>query len=305
MKKLLKNPGFEFIFSVVLILILALPPMLLAQNTKVQKDIDIRIQDGDTTINGKNIKDLSAADRESALNDINNLRGERRMSERKGGSIGKTYQFYRFKSPDSAGSMRNFKSWKHNGDNGDNLVYSEKVVTRDSMGNVIEMHPGKMKKRMQFNYEMNDDEDRGDMRMRARAFNRMPGMRRGDRRNTQNFEYDNINNDGVATHISFHVSEASDDDLKRMPYVEGPKFEIKDLNLVPQFSSGKVLLMFNLLSKAPAEVKLSDTDGKMIWSEKALNGSFSKSFALGLNGVYYLQIQQGKSISLKKIMKEE
>jgi len=303
MKKLLKNPGFEFIFSVVLILILALPPMLLAQNTKVQKDVDIRIQNGDTTINGKNIKDLSAADRESALNDINNLRGEGRFSDRKGGSIGKTYQFYRFKSPDSAGGMRNFRSWKRDGN--DDGQIDARVMTKDSMGNVIEMHPGKMKKRVQFNYEMND-EDRGDMRMRTRAFNRMPGgMRRGDRRNSQNFEYDNINNDGVATHVSFHVSEASDDDLKRMPYVEGPKFEIKDLNLVPQFSSGKVLLMFNLLSKAPAEVKLTDSDGKLLWAEKALNGSFSKSFALGLNGVYYLQIQQGKSISLKKIMKEE
>ena len=74
MKKLLKKPGFEFIFAFALMMILGLPPILLAQ-IKTQKDVDIRIANGDTIINGKNLKDLSGADRESALNDIHAITG--------------------------------------------------------------------------------------------------------------------------------------------------------------------------------------------------------------------------------------
>ncbi len=285
MKKLLLKPSFEFIFSFSLVIILGLPPVLLAQNQS-QKDLDIRIENGDTTINGKNIKELSAADRQSALTDINNLNTGSKNGRHK----------YIFKRKDTTIS--------------DNIAFNslKNGVVRDSLGNVISVRPGKRKEiktQMAFKYHFNDDNaDRTEPGERGnRSFNRP--MLRFDRKNSQNFVYVNTDNDGVSTHLSFRVSEASDDDLKRMPYVEGPKFEIKDLNLVPEFSSGKILLMFNLLSKAPAEVKLSDSEGKLIWSEKAIGGTFSKRFALGLNGIYYLQIQQGKSISVKKIMKEE
>lgn len=271
MKKHLVKPGFEFIFSFSLVMILGLPPVLLAQ-IKTQKDIEIKIENGDTTVNGKNIKDLSAADRESALTDINNL-NKNALVEKSFGQNNNKHRIFTFKRRDTLG--------------GD------------------ELKPGKMKKmnrEMTFSYRRDGDEAPGRMEMRERQFERLMG--RFDR-NSQNFEYVNIDKDGVNTHVSFRVSEVSNDDLKRMPYVEGPKFEIKDLNLVPQFSSGKILLMFNLLSKAPAEVKLSDSEGKFLWSEKAIGGTFSKSFALGLNGIYYLQIKQGKNIALKRIMKEE
>jgi hypothetical protein len=66
MKKFIK-PNFEFIFSVSLIAILGLPPLVLAQN---QKNIEIKIVNGDTTINGKDIKKLSAQERKEALAEI-------------------------------------------------------------------------------------------------------------------------------------------------------------------------------------------------------------------------------------------
>ena len=131
-----------------------------------------------------------------------------------------------------------------------------------------------------------------------------PGMRR-ERRNTQNFNYVNTDNEGFSTHVSFHVSEVSNDDLKKMPHIEGGKFEITDLNIVPEFTSGKTLLLFNLPAKTVAEVKLHDSEGKLIWSEKSTGGSFSKTFTLGLNGIYYLQVKQGNSVAVKRIMKEE
>ncbi len=52
MKKFIK-PGFEFIFSVSLMVILGLPPLVLAQS---QKNIKIKIINNDTTVNGRDIK---------------------------------------------------------------------------------------------------------------------------------------------------------------------------------------------------------------------------------------------------------
>jgi len=90
-----------------------------------------------------------------------------------------------------------------------------------------------------------------------------------------------------------------------MPHIEGGKFEVEDLNIVPEFTSGKTVLMFNLPSKAVAEVKLHDSEGRLLWSEKTVNGNFTKTFTMGLNGAYYLQIKQGSNVSVKKIMKDE
>jgi hypothetical protein len=90
-----------------------------------------------------------------------------------------------------------------------------------------------------------------------------------------------------------------------MPPVEGPTLEISDLNIVPEFSTGKTLLMFSLPAKTVAEVKLIDSNGKALWKEKATGGSFSKTFVIGLNGIYYLQVKQGNGVAVKRIVKEE
>ena len=125
------------------------------------------------------------------------------------------------------------------------------------------------------------------------------------RRNSQSFNYVNTDNNNISTRISFNVSDVTNDDLKRMPHIEGPRLEISDLNLVPQFSTGKTLVIFSLPSKAVAEVKLVDSQGNILWTEKASGGSFTKSFVMGLNGIYYLQVKQGNGVAVKRIMKEE
>ena len=296
MKNLLKKPGFEFVFSMALVAILALPPVLLAQN-KTQRDMEIRIENGDTTVNGKNIKSLSAEDRQSALIDINNLHGNMDEKQFKGNG-GRNYFFKRIDT--AGGKTMHMEFRRRTPGNGDGPMMSRRFE-RDTLKIGQRRKMGDGNKKMTFSYRF--DENTDDMRPRDRGFNR--DMRRHERRNTQNFDYENTNNDGVVTHLTFHVSEASDDDLKRMEYVEGPKFDIRDLNIAPQFSSGKILLTFDLATKAPAVVKLSDSEGKTLWTEKTATGAFSKSFALGLNGVYYLQVKQGKNIALKRIMKEE
>ena len=260
MKTHFLKPGFEFIFSLTLIVILALPPVLLAQAQKpATKDFEITIVNGDTTINGKKISELNADDRTAAMKDIGHI-----------------------EKPDSAGSTA-----MH--------MQRHRMMMKDSTGNNIGIGGLRLRKRA-----MNDKNQAG--------FNRdmqnMPDMRM-PRRNTENFDYVSTDNDGISTHVRFHIADASNTDLKRMEYVEGPKFEIRDLSIVPEFASGKTLLIINLPLKTPASVKLSDSQGKVLWSEKAVGGTLSKTFALGLNGIYFLQVKQGNAYSVKRILKEE
>ena len=290
MKKNLLKPGFELVFALNLIVILGLPPVLMAQT---KKDLQITIINGDTTINGKNIRELSAIDRQDALKDMRHIDG----------SINNRPAYIR---DDTSGKKIWRKDFRREGHP---PMITENIIIKDSLGNVIAVKPGNLRgdrQKRDFKERMDDDMT-GNMGFRGRGYDRpgMGGMRRFERKNSQNFDYVNVDKDGISTHISFHVSEASNDDLKRMPHVEGGKFEIDDLNLVPEFSSGKTLLMFNLSSKAVAEVKLTDDEGKILWTEKSTGGNFNKSFSLGLNGIYYLQIKQGSNIAVKRILKEE
>jgi hypothetical protein len=287
MKTNFLKPGFEVIFSISLMVILGLPPMLMAQS---QRDLEIKIENGDTTINSKNIKELSAVERKQALNDIRHMSG----LDNNGANS------FTFKRKDTVGGKRRRVEILKRIANGDRQsVTTENFVFRDSLGG--DVRTGKAET-MNLRYRANDNTNRST----NRRFNQFDGpMMRFERRNSQNFQYLNTDKDGISTHVNFHVSEVSNDDLKKLPYVEGGKFEITDLNLVPEFSTGKTLLMFSLPAKTPAEVKLTDSEGKILWTEKALGGSFRKSFVLGLNGIYYLQIKQGHNVSVKKIIKEE
>jgi hypothetical protein len=284
MKTPILKPGFEFIFALSLIAILGLPPMLMAQN---QKNEEINIVNGDTTVNGKNIKDISAADRQDALRDIKHISADATDG-------GNNSHVYIFKRQDS--TMRH------------PMITEDIVVKKDSAGNIVEMRSGRRL-------------GRNNMRMKMRNMDvvpdKMPWMDRNGagpmrapmmgfaRRNSQRFSYVSTDNNGISTHISFRVSGVTNDDLKRMPPVEGPTLEISDLNIVPEFSTGKTLLMFSLPAKTVAEVKLIDSNGKALWKEKATGGSFSKTFVIGLNGIYYLQVKQGNGVAVKRIVKEE
>jgi hypothetical protein len=292
MKKLLLKPGFEFIFAFSLIVILGLPPVLMAQN---QKDVEITIQNGDTTVNGKNIKELSEKDRKDALKDINRLNG----------GDDNTSHSYTFKRRDTTGGqVKQFEFRRRRSENGDRLLSTENMVIRDSLGNIVKQNKfRKMTPELAFKYR-GDGDLLNKSELSGRNFEGS-AMMRFNTRNSQNFDYVNIDNDGISTHVRFHVSEISNEDLKRMPHIEGAKFEIEDLNIVPEFSTGKTLLTFNLSGKAIADVKLIDSEGKDIWNEKFSNGRFIKSFVMGLNGIYYLQIKQGNSIAIKRILKEE
>ena len=265
MKKPPFKPGFEFIFSLSILAVLGLPPLVFAQTTK---DLQITINNGDTTVNGKNIKDLSATDRKDALKNINQITV---ISDDKG--------------------------------------QPPMMVNNDRQIKIRRMRRGDGKdSTMAFSYNMGN-EPRHKMTIREDHFNMDDdrGHMGGNHRNTQNFVYNNIDNEGVITHVSYHVSDHPamlDYDAGKQQDVQMDMLDLMDLSIVPQFSEGKTLLMFNLPSKGTAEVRLKDDKGTLIWSAKVVNGSFSRSFPLGLNGSYYLQVKQGSKVAVKKIEKE-
>src|SRR5580698_10644260 len=120
MKTPILKPGFEFIFALSLIAILGLPPMLMAQD---QKDVEIKIMNGDTTVNGKNIKDLSPAERKYALRDIRHLSGDDVLN-----NDGGKHKVFVFRRRDSSMTM--------NGDRG-KMITGAVIIQKDSAGNAV------------------------------------------------------------------------------------------------------------------------------------------------------------------------
>ena len=258
MKKRSFKPGYEFIFSLCILAILGLPPLVSAQSSN--KDMDITIANGDTIVNGKNIKDLSGKDRSEAMKDIGNISS------------------VKVKSMPMSGPMANNGDMMHKHRKGDSTYAFHYQMHMDNKHHV-EMH------------EFRDDH---------------MGMGH-EHKNTQNFVYTTTDNQGITTHVSFHISDhfgPLDADATRNENIQMDMLDLMDLTLVPEFSAGKVLLMFSLPSKTVAEVKLKDSKGTILWAEKATNGKFSTTFPLGLNGEYYLQVKQAGKVTVKKIVKE-
>ena len=67
MEQRFNKPGFELIFGISIILIFTLPALIFGQNNR---PIEIRINNGDTIINGKKLQQLPEADRLRAIKTI-------------------------------------------------------------------------------------------------------------------------------------------------------------------------------------------------------------------------------------------
>lgn len=317
MKKRTFKPGFEFIFSLSILAVLGLPPLVSAQAQT--KDLQININNGDTTINGKNINKLSAKARKEALKDINQITG--------------------INDHDDARNIV-IVTRKHKGDKAANEVTIEQSGTGNAMTTEADVQagpqiviadggmPGTQKlSRIRIAGTRGNDSTVTFSTANAQPATfsyRMPSARpiemhaytmtrNDDRpmsfgwRNTQNFTYTNTDNDGISTHVNYRVSDhpaTLDHDAGKADKTQLDMLNITDLSLVPEFSAGKTVLMFGLPSKAAADVEFKDSKGNLLWSEKALNGSFNKSFALGLNGLYYLQVKHGNKVVVKEIMKD-
>jgi hypothetical protein len=301
MKKLLLKPNLEVIFSISVMAILGLPLLVMAQT---QKDFEIKIVNGDTTVNGKNIKKLTEQERKDALAELGNLHGT-------------------FEIETNGDAQSNITIKRNNKRNGKtNLIVERRITKGEQIApDFFEMGPGDSSSKkfniklnrlkridtsLAFNYELNDEQPlKVEMNrdFRLDGPNKRPMRMRFNNRNTQNFDYVNTDNDGISTHISFRVTDAMNDKVKGG--TDKTYLSLNDLNLSPEFSTGKVFISFNLPVKTPADVKLTDSQGKILFTDKTVVGSFSKKVSLPLNGIYYLSVKQGAASVTKRIVKED
>jgi hypothetical protein len=287
-RNLTTKPGFEFIFAVGIAAIFILPAAVMAQDNR---NIDISITNGDTVVNGKNIKSLSPEQRKEALSDLDRLQG--------GKGEYKMRRYERHTNTNTSG-----------GDNG-SLGYSNLNIVHTPNGYVVSKQKDSSLYRRPHLKRVIVQEDvtllpppvvvPDDNRSIARSGALAESF---SRRNTQEFDYTNIDNDGVETGVNFRVSEPKGVRLQGIAGIDKTDLSVSDLKIIPDFVTGKTLLMFTLPTKATAQIELLDNAGKVLWSEKTSTGSFSKSFALPLNGVYNLKIKQSGKMEVKQIFKE-
>lgn len=294
MKKKLFKPGFEFIFSALIIAALALPQLLFAQkDRKMNKDVRITIRNNDTTYNGKSIKDLAPSEKQEAMAEINKMgkgTADRRMAM--------DIRIRRDKGADSLITIDSVRTFS-------DLAPRVRTLRRRS--------PEDQSLSRSFNFRMETPDDENDgFIIRRKGDTELfrdeaPGRRlmAFNRRNTQNYNYSHTDKDGISTNVSYHVSDAMGSVLKSIAGVTTTDLELSDLTLTPQLSAGKTMVNFNLPAKGPADVQLTDTEGKMLWKDKTTTGSFNKTFTWGLNGVYYLVIKQNGKTAVKRILKED
>ncbi len=274
--KRLTQYGFEFIFSVSLILIMALPPIVLAQS---RKSIDIRIMNGDTTVNGKAISALSAAERADALAAIKDAPVP----------------------PPTPGSNTGMMLKQNN--NQKTIVIERNIVRTNEDAPAAEKRVTVKRLRADsaFTYHLDTDLPQMDMVP-------LPGNRPNHliklTANSQNFNFTNTDNDGIVTNVHYTVNNAGADKLKAISGVNKAAELVTDLNMGYEFTTGKTLLNLNFPVAGQKEITFYGSAGRIIWADKTSALAYSRKFALPVNGVYYLQIKQGSKVALKKIVKE-
>lgn len=293
----------------------------------------IIISNGDTTVNGKKIAELSKSDREKVQKDFAEMHGKLKESrvktieidgtgiilngDERGGTriISRHPDTYIWnnKSDSSkvirlAPSLRDKKDFKVFRFNGDSLVTAMNV---DSL----------IVKHFDFDHNalmptMRIPGDAMDLPNALRAVPRtrvyadaISGVGYGaGRNNSQSFNYSNTDKNGITTRMNIRISDAEKENLKKISGNDSPSpLAVDDLTLFPNFSSGKMTLSFNVAGKGTTEVKLLDSDKQEVFSDKPANfsGHYVKQISLPKNGVYYVSISQNGKWFVKKLVKEQ
>ena len=292
MKKNLLYPGFELLFSAGVVLCLVLPAVVMAQN---HKELKVTINNGDTTINGKNIKDMNAGERKDALKDINGAgsrMGRKYVEVNNSNGIDEIhFHTFALKSDSLNGSQRSQTYTIKSADNVAPMVMTMRRRDDNADGEPMTM-----------NFRRQEENGNGEPREMSMSHNIREDFR-GPRRNTESFSYANVNKDGISTNVSYEVSDVRRDVIKKITGADQADLMLNDLILTPVFSTGKTNISFSLVDKGSAVIEFKDSDGKILWSEK-IGNSLSKSFELPQNGIYYLQIKQNGKVGLRRIVKE-
>jgi len=286
MKTTRLSPSLELAFAFGVMVILTLPVLVNAQDNK---EFKVNINNADTTVNGKNIKELSASERQDALKKINQLNDRITITNKSDAGGVVVYK--------SAGGSNNDEIVEQFG-KGQPTAMTYSLGSGDGKTYTLRSKSGDGA----ISYSRSSSSSNSEPRIASNIYSYLS---RGSNKNTQNFSYSNTDNDGISTHVNFRVADAGAETMKKIAGTEKADLEIHDLNLVPAFSTGKTMLSFSLTAKTVADVEFKNSDGTVLWSAKTSGEEFTKSFELPKNGVYYLQVKQAGKLALRRITKEE
>ena len=127
------------------------------------------------------------------------------------------------------------------------------------------------------------------------------------RENTQSFNYNTTDKDGITTRMNVRISDASEEHVERITGLKEivDPLKVEDLTLFPNFSNGKMTLSFNLPSKGNTTVRILDNEFKTVFNtQNNAAGVYTKQIDLPKNGIYYIHIKQGDKVFLKKVVKQ-
>ncbi|GAB3910189.1 hypothetical protein GCM10028826_18370 [Mucilaginibacter boryungensis] len=292
MKNLFKHSGFETVFYAGLFLLIILPAMVFAQD---HKSVTIIVHDGDTTVNGKKLSELKSAEKQDALKLFADA-DKKTFGYKQAGAWSITedttikglprYQIF-------GGRMGQRLTLRNPGKTGKDSVIYFYLDTINKGESPLVYTKGQT-------YRYNAPRDHMPTIRPDMSRYRMPVMGR----DMQDFDYHNIDKNGINTNLNFHVSIPSAEEVKKVSGAERADLEIRDLVFVPELSTGKTTMIFNLPTNTPATVSFTDSDGKALWVEKATSEKVIKTFLMPANGVYYLVVKQGVKTGVRRVVRE-
>lgn len=287
-----------------------LSPVAFAQSKKeIEKTIIIK--EGDTIINGKKFSDVNKSERAVLRKEISEF--EKELAERKKGMqiekrlresdvLVEKIRSGKMSESDTT-KLREFRIERHH-------PRELRVFDRDSL--ILSMNADTIIRRFHRSIDDLGEElsalPHGDIRIRvpnsAREWRDIhPGPLR-ERLNSQSFNYNYTDKEGIANRMHIRITEVSEDKVKQVSASEANALAVEDLTLFPNFSSGKMTLSFNLPGKGNTLIKILDSDLKPVFSGQGLGDTYFKQFNMLKNGVYYIHIKQGKSSFVRRIVKE-
>lgn len=285
----------------------------------------VMITNGDTIVNGKQISELDKDER-------NKLRKE--FKEMENGFKGKRGEMIRRKKlDDSFAGEPNVLFW--NDEFGDDLSFDVKKRMPDDFnvfhfkGDSSLMFSFNTDSMMKgFNFKMDGLDSNlkkriitmhrdmlpgGPDRIKRREMPPMSFERRAfpsfaERNNSSSFNYNHVDENGIASRMNIRISDAGKEQLKSITGTESISkvLEVNDLTLFPNFSNGKMTLSFNLDSKGSTKVNILDSSMKSLFTDQPANlsGNYVKQISIPQNGVYYISISQNGTWFVKKLIKE-
>jgi type IX secretion system substrate protein len=111
----------------------------------------------------------------------------------------------------------------------------------------------------------------------------------------------------VMARIKIHVEDVQGDEFSKFDGIDAKSLKMDELNYYPNPNSGKFTLQFKA-DKRPTEIRITSLEGKEIYAESlsGFEGTYQNDIDLSgqKQGIYLLQILQGKKAINKKIVIE-